>query len=97
MRTGVGYVSQDNDLFNSTVRENISAGDPYAEDEDVLEAARIAGVDDFIAQHPQGYDLPVGKGGRMFSGGQRQSVAFARMLLASPGSSFSMSRPAISI
>ncbi|WP_321504548.1 type I secretion system permease/ATPase [Breoghania sp.] len=84
LRTGVGFVSQDNVLFDGTVRENISAGDPYAEDEAILEAARIAGVDDFIARHPLGYDLPVGEGGRMLSGGQRQSVALARMLLRKP-------------
>ncbi|NVK34338.1 MAG: type I secretion system permease/ATPase [Rhodobacteraceae bacterium] len=84
LRSGVGYVSQDNVLFSGTIRENIAAGDPYADDEDIIEAARIAGVDDFIANHPLGYDLPVGEAGRMLSGGQKQSVALARMLLRRP-------------
>lgn len=84
LRSGVGYLSQDNVLFTGTIRENIAAGDPYAKDEDIIEAARIAGVEDFIANHPQGFDLPVGEGGRMLSGGQKQSVALARMLLRRP-------------
>lgn len=84
LRTNVGYLSQDNVLFSGTVRDNISAGDPFADDEALLEAARIGGVEDFVAQHPLGYDLQVGEGGRFLSGGQKQAVALARMLLRRP-------------
>ncbi|HOV05321.1 MAG TPA: ATP-binding cassette domain-containing protein, partial [Kaistiaceae bacterium] len=84
LREGVGFVSQDNVLFTGTVRENIAIGRPQAEDEEVIEAARIAGVEDFVARHPHGYDLAVGEGGRALSGGQRQSIALARALLKRP-------------
>ncbi|TYC56434.1 type I secretion system permease/ATPase [Rhodobacterales bacterium] len=84
LRANVGFLSQDNVLFSGTVRENISAGDPFAEDDALIEAARIAGVDEFIAQNPLGYDLQVGEGGRFLSGGQKQAVALARILLRKP-------------
>lgn len=84
LRANVGFLSQDNVLFSGSVRENISAGDPFADDDALIEAARIAGVEEFIAQHPLGYDLPVGEGGRFLSGGQKQSVALARTLLRKP-------------
>lgn len=84
LRANVGFLSQDNVLFSGTVRENISAGDPFAEDDALIEAARIAGVEEFIAQNPLGYDLQVGEGGRFLSGGQKQAVALARILLRKP-------------
>ncbi|MCC2113834.1 MAG: type I secretion system permease/ATPase, partial [Hyphomicrobiales bacterium] len=74
LRAGIGFVSQDNVLFTGTVRENIAIGRPYADDSEIIDAARIAGVEDFVARHPLGYDLPVGEGGRLLSGGQRQSI-----------------------
>lgn len=84
LRTNVGFLSQDNVLFSGTVRENISTGDPFADDDALIEAARIAGVEEFVAQHPLGYDLQVGEGGRFLSGGQKQAVALARTLLRKP-------------
>ena len=84
LRANVGFLSQDNVLFSGTVRENISAGDAFVDDDALIEAARIAGVDEFVSQHPQGYDLQVGEGGRFLSGGQKQAVALARILLRKP-------------
>lgn len=84
LRSNVGFLSQDNVLFSGTVRENISAGDPFADDDALIEAARIAGVEEFVAQNPLGYDLQVGEGGRFLSGGQKQAVALARILLRKP-------------
>lgn len=84
LRSNVGFLSQDNVLFSGTVRENISAGDPFADDDALVEAARIAGVEEFVAQNPLGYDLQVGEGGRFLSGGQKQAVALARILLRKP-------------
>ncbi len=84
LRSNVGFLSQDNVLFSGTVRENISAGDPFADNDALIEAARIAGVEEFVARNPLGYDMQVGEGGRFLSGGQKQAVALARMLLRKP-------------
>lgn len=84
LRDGVGFLSQDNVLFSGTLRENIMVGRPHAPNEDILRAAYIAGVDEFAASHPHGFDMQVGEGGRLLSGGQKQSVALARMLLRKP-------------
>jgi ATP-binding cassette, subfamily C, bacterial LapB len=84
LRTGVGFVSQDNVLFSGSVRENIAIGNPHAPDADTIEAARIAGVEEFVSENPMGYDMPVGEGGRLLSGGQKQAVSLARMLLRRP-------------
>jgi ATP-binding cassette subfamily C protein LapB len=84
LRRGVGFVTQDCDLFQGTLRENIVIGRPGATQEEVLAAARLAGVDAFAARSPQGYDLPLAEGGRNLSGGQRQAVALARALIRKP-------------
>ncbi|MBI1239931.1 MAG: type I secretion system permease/ATPase [Alphaproteobacteria bacterium] len=84
LRRGVGLLMQDVTLFSGTVRENICFGTPWASDEQVLRAARLAGADRFIAEHPQGYDLPVGERGQFLSGGQRQAIALARALFHDP-------------
>jgi ATP-binding cassette subfamily C protein LapB len=59
-------------------------GAPYVDEASVIRAATLAGVDQFVRQHPLGYDMPVGENGRMLLGGQRQSVAVARALLLNP-------------
>lgn len=84
LRRSVGYVSQDNYLFFGSVRENIAFGAPHVDDKTILRAANIAGVSDFLRNHPHGFDLQVGERGMNLSGGQRQSVAIARSLLLDP-------------
>lgn len=84
LRRSIGAVPQDVFLFRGTVRENIVAGAPHTSDAQVLAAARIAGVDDFVTSHPMGYDLPVGERGEGLSGGQRQCISLARALLHDP-------------
>lgn len=84
LRRRIGYISQDTVLFSGTVRDNIKASVPQASDDEVLEAAKAAGVHDFIARHPMGYDAPVGERGDGLSGGQKQCIALARALITKP-------------
>jgi len=84
LRRNIGFVPQDSFLFMGSIRENISISAPHAEDADIVRAAVLAGVDDFISKHPMGYDLPVGERGKNLSGGQRQAVTLARALLFNP-------------
>lgn len=84
LRRNVGCVLQDAQLFFGSVKDNITLGAPYVDEQSVLRAATIAGVDAFVRSHPHGYDLQVGEFGRHLSGGQRQSVAIARSLLMNP-------------
>jgi ATP-binding cassette subfamily C protein LapB len=84
LRRNIGCVPQDVVLFRGTVRENLVIGAPQAEDAAILQAAKQSGVEDFVAQHPMGYDLPVGERGEGLSGGQRQALALARALLLDP-------------
>ncbi len=84
LRRFVGLVLQESFVFNGTIRENIALGDPEESMEKVIEAARLANADDFIASLALGYDTKVGEGGLQLSGGQRQRVAIARVLYAAP-------------
>jgi ATP-binding cassette, subfamily C, bacterial LapB len=84
VRRVVGLLNQDTDLFHGTLRSNILMAAPRATDEQVIRAARLAGVDDFVRRHPAGYDMQVGERGQALSGGQRQSVALARLLIGEP-------------
>ena len=84
LREQVGVVDQDTFLFGGTIRENISLGQPSATLEQVMEAARLAGADEFIKKLPMGYETQIGEGGGMLSGGQRQRLAIARALLGNP-------------
>ncbi len=81
----VAFVSQDNYLFNMTVRENIRLGKPSASDAEVEEAAKMSGCHDFIMSLENGYDTMVGSSGGHLSGGERQRISIARaMLKAAP-------------
>jgi ATP-binding cassette subfamily B protein len=84
IRARIGLVSQDPYIFNGTVRENIALGLPCASLADVVEAARAAGLDEFIAALPERYDTIIGERGANLSGGQRQRMAIARALLRRP-------------
>jgi len=77
----VAFVSQDNYLFNMTVRENIRLGRPSATDEEVEEAAKMSGCHDFILSLEKGYDTLVGSSGGHLSGGERQRISIARAIL----------------
>lgn len=84
VRGAVSLVGQSADLFSGTLKENLLLGNPNATDEEIIAAAKKAGVDEFATMHPRGYDLSVGERGNNLSGGQRQAVAIARMLLVNP-------------
>jgi ATP-binding cassette subfamily C protein LapB len=81
IRRAIALVVQDADLFFGSVRDNIVLGAPSANAEAIVRAAKISGVDDFVARHPKGFDLPVGEHGQYLSGGQKQAVALARAFL----------------
>jgi len=84
LRRNIGCVLQEVHLFSGTARENIVLSLPHADDAHILAAAQIAGCDEWISRHPQGYDLPVGEGGSRLSGGQRQTIGIARAILPDP-------------
>jgi ATP-binding cassette subfamily C protein LapB len=84
IRRVVGLMGQDGELFHGSVRSNILLACPGATDAQFLRACRLAGVDDFVRRHPAGYEMQVGERGQALSGGQRQSVALARLLINDP-------------
>ncbi len=77
----VSFVTQDNFLFRCSILENIRLGDPNATDEQVKAAARAAQCEEFINKLPNGYDTPAGEAGKRLSGGEKQRIAIARMML----------------
>jgi ATP-binding cassette subfamily C protein LapB len=84
LRRQIGYVPQDVTLFHGTLRENIELGRVQADDTALLEAMRVSGLDEIVAQLPAGVGTQVGERGDRLSGGQRQIVAIARALLTRP-------------
>src|SRR5690625_73659 len=84
LRKQIGIVQQDVFLFTGTLRENIAYGKLDATDEEIKEAARLAHMEEFIAELPYGYETQVGERGLKLSGGQKQRIAIARMFLKDP-------------
>lgn len=83
-RAAVGYVGQDCQLFYGSLRDNVMIGNPGASTQQFLRIARMTGLDQIAARHPQGFDMPVGEMGHNLSGGQRQLIALARCLMLEP-------------
>lgn len=84
LRRNMGVVLQENFLFNVSVADNIRAGQSIASREQIIQAALLAGADEFIVNLPQGYDTMLEEGAKNLSGGQRQRLAIARALLTRP-------------
>ena len=84
IRRNIGIVQQDVYLFNSTIRDNILYGRPDATEEEVIDAAKKAGIHDYITTLEKGYDTEVGERGVRLSGGQKQRLSIARIFLKNP-------------
>jgi ATP-binding cassette, subfamily B, bacterial HlyB/CyaB len=84
LRQQAGVVDQDTFMFGGTIRENISLSRPGSPLGEVIEAAQMAGADEFIRKLPMAYETQIGEGGGLLSGGQRQRIAIARALLGNP-------------
>jgi ATP-binding cassette subfamily B protein len=84
LRAAIGIVPQDTVLFNDTIEYNIAYGRPEATRDEIVAAARLAQIHDFIERLPAGYQTPVGERGLKLSGGEKQRVAIARAILKAP-------------
>lgn len=84
IRRNIGSVLQDVWLFSGSIRDNISIGTMRPQDNDILVASKIAGVDTFVSKHPSGYDMILAERGEGLSGGQRQAITLARALIGRP-------------
>lgn len=81
LRSAIAWVPQEIRLFDGTLRDNLTMGIAGRDEDDIVRAARMVGVDEFAARHPEGFGMAVGPQGRYLSGGERQAVAVARALL----------------
>ena len=84
LRKAIGVVQQDIYMFWGTVRDNIAYGKPGASEEEIIQAAKLANIHDFIMSLDDGYDTMVGERGTRLSGGQKQRIAIARVFLKDP-------------
>lgn len=84
LREAVSMVLQKNELFSGTIKDNLRWGNPDATDEQIIEACKLAQVDEFVKTFPDGYDTYIEQGGTNVSGGQKQRLCIARALLKSP-------------
>ncbi|MBA1432762.1 MAG: type I secretion system permease/ATPase, partial [Epsilonproteobacteria bacterium] len=81
LRRYISYVPQDVHLFKGTIKDNIVSSEQHPDVGDIIYAAQVSGVEEFVQTHPLGYDMPIGERGAGLSGGQRQSVGIARALI----------------
>jgi len=84
LRAAIGIVPQDTVLFNDTIEYNIAYGRPGATHDEIVQAAKLAQIHDFVSRLPEGYATPVGERGLKLSGGEKQRVAIARAILKAP-------------
>jgi ATP-binding cassette subfamily B protein len=84
LRTHIGYIEQEVYLYPRTIKENIKFGKPEATEEEIIKAAKLAQVDDFVRERSGGYDTIVGERGIRLSGGQKQRIAIARAFITDP-------------
>ena len=84
LRDKIGIVSQETYLFNGTIRENLLYAKPDATDEEIMDACKKANIDDFILKQEKGLDAMVGNRGLKLSGGEKQRLSIARVLLKDP-------------
>ncbi len=84
VRRTIGYLSQDAHLFDTTIRRNIMLGRPHATPDELVEVVRVAQLQAWVHELPEGLDTPVGERGNQVPGGQRQRIALARTLLVNP-------------
>ena len=84
VRAAIGIVPQDTVLFNDSIEYNIAYGHPGATHDEIVAAAKLAQIHDFVSALPEGYATPVGERGLKLSGGEKQRVAIARAILKNP-------------
>ena len=84
LRTNIGVVTQESYLFNGTIRENLLYAKPDATDEELERACKIANIHDYISRQPEGYETLVGNRGLKLSGGEKQRLSIARVILKDP-------------
>ena len=84
LRQQIGVVTQEAYLFNGTIRDNLRFGKPDATEEEMIEACKIANIHDFIVSTEKGYDTQVGNRGLKLSGGEKQRISLARVILKDP-------------
>ena len=84
LRRDLGLLTQDSRLFHGTIRDNLMLGAPQASDAEILEALKVSGAIDFVSRMAQGLDYPLLEDGRGLSGGQRQALMLARLILRNP-------------